>query len=885
MDPEAKPLNFKLRDSISVRFLRIVFGCYLFVTVAVTSAQLYVEYSEVEDDVLTELANVARSFEDGLAKALWNLDNDSINFILSGIIRIEVIDGAKVVGLQNDIQGAVGAFLDHDSEFSQIGTATNGDIQAKALSLWGIHTGNYYEYSIGIIYEEASGTESELIGHMSLYANRDTVVQRFKHSFFLILVIALVKTLALWLIFLYFARRIVAKPLTQLIETTQALSKSDKRRHQPHNAEQLAAIAESKNHDEIQLLASGFLEMQKSILEKFDNLHSLNDFAIHLSRSNTSKRVFEHVMHLLSEMFGCRFAVIFNGSEEVYWSSIPEHELTGLVIQESSVNATFGLNYYDHIITYVHEGATYSGEKPVNLPMLTLPLVATGFEGRQLRFFGALHPDRLTLEFELTRETRSFLQVVAAMVGNTLTNISQREVIEDQKQSLEIRVRERTHELAELNAELKHLAVHDPLTQLPNRTLFNDRLEQLIHLAHRDRRNFAVASIDLAKFKQINDTFGHDAGDTVLIEVGRRFSETLRSTDTLARMGGDEFAAILTDTIHSDSIDVVMRQLMAALDEPVILADNTQIIANANIGIAIYPQHAQTTKQLFKYADIAMYQAKRDELGYSIFDIDKTIAEKECSHLMNELELAITCEELALHYQPIVDLKNLKIVGFEALVRWMHPVRGMILPGKFIPKAEKSQHISPLTRWVLRRSCEQCVALENLGHKLFISVNLSPSVFSAPNLPADLKTLLDQYDLEPDRIKLEITETTAMSNPDQALEILSNISAMGSPIAIDDFGTGHSSLAYLTRLPIKELKIDRSFLISDTPNNRLVVETLIELAHALDLKVVAEGIETKSTSEMLIGKGCDYAQGFYFGRPLEAEQIPSFLLGNVKRFA
>lgn len=870
-------LKFNFGKSIGVQFLRTVFSCYLLITIVLTSCQLYVEYNAIEKELMKKLEGIANSFEKGVGKALWNIDNDSIAFILAGIKKIDIISGVKVTNLQNDLQGAVGIYIDDQGDFLNADEVNADDLYSKVVVRQdSIH--NYYEYTLGIFFEGSTG-KPELIGFMSLYANHSSVVLRFRQSLIFIIFIAFVKTLALWLIFLYFAKNIVAQPLTELASAAQALSKSDKRHRHPYNISRLELLARPEKNDEISLLAKSFLEMQNSVLEQINNLYCINDMAINLSQATTTKQVFEFIAHHLKTKFGCQFAVIFDRTNRVFWSSIEKSELPLLTMHHFADNPEqFKKRLYERSIIYSHH-PTASAEslERDNIPTLTLPISATGFEGKYLRFFGALNADRLTIDLQLTKETKSFLQVVSVMIGNTLTNLNQREVIEQQNELLEERVDERTRELADVNAELKHLAVHDPLTQLPNRTLFNDRLEQLIHLSERENRCFAVASIDLTKFKMINDNYGHDAGDAVLIEISRRFSNALRGTDTLARMGGDEFAALLSDTYRHKAIDTIMRQLIASLDKPITLDDGTEIMPNANIGIALYPDHAITGDQLFKYADIAMYHAKRNDNGYGIFCPTKNLHEQELTELMNDLELAIARQELVLHYQPIVDIKTKTVCGFEALIRWIHPIRGKIPPNMFIPHAEKSRHIGPLTQWVLREACIHSVRLDSAGFPIPISVNLSPRVFTSPELPHQLALLLDEYALDPCRIKLEITENAAMTNPNEAMEIISKFSAMGSPISIDDFGTGHSSLAYLTRLPLNELKIDRTFLTVDSASNRVVVETIIELAHALDLKVVAEGIETQETYEMLKAKGCDYAQGFYFGRPIDADKVMQLL--------
>lgn len=877
-------MNFSFKNSIGVRFLRVVFGCYLFVTLSVTSSQLYVEYGNAEKGVLTELFNVARSFEDGLGKSLWNLDNDSIDFILNGIQKIDVISGVKITGLQEEIQGSIGLFISPKTKISVVGPAQFDDIKAREIQVVTPERSFYlYEYKLDIVFQDDAEIAPELIGHMYLYSDKKTVVQRFRKSFLLIIVIALIKTAALWLIFLYFARRVVAKPLSELTIATQTLDKGADRRESEASSTPLQTMASSENKDELQLLASSFLSMQSTILQKIENLNALNEFALKLIQAQTRDGVFTQAQALLNRLFGCRFAAIIDRNGSISWSSIDQEKLSTLKLEKDSekIGGQYGPYNFESAISYNQDGAQMPRDPSdtswaSNVPVLTVPVSTPGMDFTHLKFFGPLNSERLDENYQINDESLSFLQVVSAIITSTLTNLRQREVIQQQNDYLEQRVAARTQELAKVNAELKHLAVHDPLTELPNRTLFNDRLNQLISLAQREKRGFAVASIDLTKFKMINDNYGHDAGDEVLVEVAKRLTGALRASDTLARMGGDEFAAILNSNNISESIDTVVEQMVAALQDPVVLTDNAAVVTSANIGISLYPEHAQTPEQLFKYADIAMYQAKREGNGYAVFDQQKSSKEKEFIQLMSELEIAISNEELRLHYQPIIDLNTGSTLGLEALVRWVHPEKGMIPPDMFIPHAEKSAHISPLTQWVLRKACEQCAKLHRQGHMVSIAVNLSPRVFTSPKLPLQLQALLDEFDLDSRWIKLEITENAAMSNPDQALSIISKFREMGSPISIDDFGTGHSSLAYLTRLPLTEIKIDKGFLIQDTPSNQLIVETIIELAHALELTVVAEGIEHRETLSMLKQKGCDAAQGYFISRPMDSKGIEHY---------
>ncbi|VUD40288.1 putative signaling protein [Thalassocella blandensis] len=877
-------MDLGLRNSIGVKLLRIVFGCYLIITIVVTAVQLYFEYGNVEKGVVVELYNVGRSFEDGLSTSLWSLDSEAMNSILVGVGKIEAVAGVKVTNLEGSIEAANGIYIESPQARNINRVLTTQGISANEIRIEhdGV-PGIFYEYKFDLFVNGISENELEKIGSAYLYAAQNTVISRFKNSLFLILVNAIIKTVALWLIFLYFSRRILSHPLSDLSQATTSLSNGDM--SSERELQRLEVISKSDGKNEVQQLASCFLIMRRTILEKIDNLNALNQFALVLTQANSRQRVYEDVAHLLTYMFGIRASAVFNKENTLVWRS------RGFV-ENTQFNEETLIELHDYnmdIIRGRSEVAYWKNNKGLLPdhhpqkdsdtfpPILYLPVKIGDKEKCEMWMFGKLSDSRLTHEELLSDESMSFLQVITNMVGATLTNINQREIIEDQNHSLEERVSSRTRELAKLNQELMHMAVHDPLTQLPNRTLFNNRLAHQIDIASRDNRQFAVASIDLTEFKLINDTYGHDAGDTVLVEVGRRMCDVLRKSDTLARMGGDEYAAILTGDNIVESIEVVVTNLVDAMQDPILLEDNTSLLANLNIGVAIFPDHGTDADLLFKYADIAMYDAKRSGAGFALFDKDKNSAAKEYLQFMYELEHAIERNQLRLYYQPIMDLKTRRPISFEALLRWEHPDRGMVPPDTFIPHAERTSIIKPITMWVVETACQQCVAWHKRGLNVAISVNLSPRIFTSPSLPSQLAKILTKYDLDPKWLKLEITESTAMARPEQALEIISALSNMGFPISIDDFGTGHSSLSYLTRLPVDELKIDRSFLLENVNSSRVVVQTVIELAHTLDLHVVAEGIEDNETLEMLVSRGCDAVQGYYICRPNTVEHIETWL--------
>lgn len=874
-------MNFSFRNSIGVKLLRVVFGCYLVITVIVTAVQLYFEYGNVEKDIVVELYNVGRSFEDGLSTALWSLDQNSMNSILAGVMKIEAVAGVKVVNIQGGIEASNGVFVDDEAK-----RALEQVIQAKGIVAeeifirGGAEPDSFYEYVFPLSVAGFSGESPETIGHVHLYAAENTVMSRFQNSLLLIVVNALIKTVALWLIFLYFSRKLLSSPLSDLSQASVSLSAGDMRSES--ELQRIEVIAEAEDRNELQRLAGSFLTMRSTILEKIDNLNTLNQFALILTSSKNQQRVYDSIYYLFAGMFGIKFGVVINEQgEQLYRLDMAAPDIPNLDTLGQNL-ITKGKEKSDSIseLSFIPKVTVgVDGKEPLDFTcdILFLPLNLEESHRQELWLFGDIDPVRLEGDAHLSHESFSFLQVMLNMMCATLISLKQRENIEELNHSLEARVGERTQELARLNKDLMHMAVHDPLTQLPNRTLFNDRLAHQIAVAAREQRQFAVASIDLTDFKNINDSYGHDAGDVVLVEIGTRMSKVLRKSDTLARMGGDEYAAILTGDNIGDSLDVVVKNIVGAMEPPIVLDDGTNILASLNIGIALYPDHGTDADLLFKYADTAMYSAKRSGKGYALFDKDKNSKEKEYLQFMYELEHAIERDQLCLFYQPILDLKTRRPVAFEALLRWEHPERGMVPPDKFIPHAERTSLIHPITLWVVETACQQCVAWHKRGHQLSVSVNLSPRIFTSPALPSQLATILDKYGLEPRWLKLEITESTAMARPEQALEIISSLSNMGFPISIDDFGTGHSSLSYLTRLPVDELKIDRSFLLDKVSSSQAVVQTVIELAHTLNLHVVAEGIEDNETLEMLVTRGCDAVQGYYICRPNRVVEIDRWL--------
>ena len=427
----------------------------------------------------------------------------------------------------------------------------------------------------------------------------------------------------------------------------------------------------------------------------------------------------------------------------------------------------------------------------------------------------------------------------------------------------------------------EHLALHDALTDLPNRTLFADRLEQAIALAARNGAGGAILVLDLDHFKEVNDTLGHHAGDRLLRDVAARLRAILRGSDTVARLGGDEFAVLLPMTDAADGATMVADQVRAALAVPVAL-EGIDVEIEPSIGIALFPEHGANADDLLQRADVAMYEAKREKTGFTVYSPERDEHTPRRLALLSEMRRGLEQKEIVLHYQPIVDLETGAITAAEALARWQHPTYGLVPPSEFIPLAERTGLIKDLTLYVLDAALAQCASWAARGLDLTVSVNLSARVLLDRRLAGTVAGLLEFHGVPADRLQLELTENTIMRDPTHSLAVLSQLREMGIRLAVDDFGTGYSSLSYLKHLPVTELKIDRSFVKQMTldESDARIVQSTIDLGRNLGLRVVAEGVETESILNQLHDIGCHEAQGFYLSRPLEPDAFAQWLAGH-----
>jgi len=435
-------------------------------------------------------------------------------------------------------------------------------------------------------------------------------------------------------------------------------------------------------------------------------------------------------------------------------------------------------------------------------------------------------------------------------------------------------------ELQEQKDLFEYQAYHDALTGLPNRFLLRDRLQEKIKYAKRYEKKLAVLFIDLDNFKSLNDSLGHDAGDHFLKELARHMRRQLRESDTLARLGGDEFVVVLDDIVSTQSVTEIIVKGLQSVATPISVSHKL-IYPRMSVGVAIYPENGDDPDTLLKNADAAMYKAKNDgRHTYSFYTEAMTKEAYLRINLEEELKEAIDKNQLVVYYQPQIDAINNRLIGMEALVRWQHPDKGLLLPGKFISIAEESDLILYLNRWVMESAVKQHVAWYRQGlNPGVLAINLSVKQLSCEECYVLFEKLLKETQCNPEWIELEVTEGQLMQNPQKAIAMLQHFSDLGITIAIDDFGTGYSSLAYLKRLPIDKLKIDKSF-VDELPKNYSDIEiakAIIGLAHNLNMDLIAEGVETKEQLDFLVENGCPKIQGFYFSEPLAAEKMEVYI--------
>ena len=426
--------------------------------------------------------------------------------------------------------------------------------------------------------------------------------------------------------------------------------------------------------------------------------------------------------------------------------------------------------------------------------------------------------------------------------------------------------------------QLRHQATHDGLTSLPNRTLLFESLDEAIRQARETESRLALLVMDLDRFKEVNDTLGHHFGDMLLKQVAFRLRHQMRENDTVARLGGDEFAMLLVDVEDANVAARLARNILNALEQPFVVEEQV-LEVGASIGISLFPDHGTDARMLLRRADTAMYRAKQAQSGYSFHKEEQERSPDQFS-LVVEMRSALERNELEPHFQPKIHLRSGLMTRAEVLLRWTHPKRGSIPPAVFVPIAERTGLIRPMTDWLLERTMAQVRAWQDAGAPVHVAVNISAKSLLDQALPAKIQALLDRWEVDPRFLKIEITESSIMADPAHALAIMSMIQSMGVRLSIDDFGTGYSSLTHLRQLPIDEIKIDKSFVAGMTTSDAdaAIVRTVIDLAHNLGKQVCAEGVEDETTMTLLREFGCDLAQGYFISKPMSAPDLTQWLV-------
>jgi diguanylate cyclase (GGDEF)-like protein/PAS domain S-box-containing protein len=544
--------------------------------------------------------------------------------------------------------------------------------------------------------------------------------------------------------------------------------------------------------------------------------------------------------------------------------------MTGLEMQYLRVN-----DRYCSIVGYTREELLCMRASDVNLEANVRAM--RDFRDRALRE----DLTAMTVEKQLVRKDGTYVwvsmatSVVRASDGSPRYFIAVIQDISESKRAAEA--------LKTSEEQFRRLAQYDILTGLPNRALLYDRLERAISQARRSRSMVAVLFIDIDRFKHVNDTLGHAAGDLLLKQVSERFSKCVRSDDTVGRLSGDEFAIVLSALASPQDAAIVAKKLVDALNRPFHL-HGADLFVTASIGITVYPTDSADQDELIRNADVAMYRAKdRGRNNYQFYTPEMNRRTREMLEMEAALRRALERDELVLHYQPKISLATAQITGVEALLRWQHPVRGLVPPAEFMPLLEETGLIVRAGEWVLHAVCRQLNEWRKSGMRpLPVAINLSARQFLSPDLGQTIKSALERHAVEPQLLEVEITESSIMVDTEEAIRTLEYLQSLGVKSAIDDFGTGYSSLGYLKRFPLRALKIDRTFVrdITTDPDDATITQAVISMAHSLQLKVIAEGVETAAQVDFLMRYGCDEVQGFLFSRPVPAEDCAAVVAGE-----
>ncbi|WP_136419319.1 EAL domain-containing protein [Herbaspirillum sp. ST 5-3] len=811
------------------RVLTAILLCSTCLAFVATGMQLLLDFRQGVSGIELRLNEIERAYIDSIGAAMWTMDETQTRKQMEGIARLPDI-------LAVELRDPNGKFLMHAGRAAR---NTHQTITRK----------------IPIAFSDAKdGTDKIPLGTLEVIAGLDGIYSDLQDKVLLILVTQSTKTAIVVIFTLFIFRRLVSRHLSAIAAYARQLDLS--------NLGEPLKLRRRKRQctDEFDVVVAAFNDMTGSIRRDIDELASYREGLEKLVVRRTeelAQKVAEKeeaIQRLNEEMAERQRAEQAARENEERYRQVVDMSPDAIMIER------------DDRIIFVNQGTLAllgapNAEQVKAMPFLQL--VPLGWRERM--------QEQMQLLIDPHHEQRSFEGKMMRFDGTVIDVEIRRASFQfGGARAIQTVIHDITHH-KNYEEELRRQALHDALTGLPNRLLLMDRLEQAIAAAERDKQAIYVLFFDLDRFKYVNDTLGHDAGDVLLKTITARMAECARKRDTLARLGGDEFVLML-EGVDDQAVAPLVRRIMDKVCEPVLLGDQ-EVAVTCSVGISVYPQDASDPFALLKYADTAMYHAKekgRNEVARYREEMHSRVNE----HLVMESHLrrALERKEFLLHYQPLLDIRSGRIIGAEALVRWQHPELGLVPPARFIPLAEETGLIVGIGEWVMRSACQQVKAWHNAGFdNLQVSVNLSVQQLVRPQFETEVAMALEDVDLAPQYLELEITETTSMRNPERTVALLRRLKAMGISIAIDDFGTGYSNLSYLKRFPVDRLKLDRSFVADITSNadDSHLASAIVAMAHSLGLNIVAEGVEEAGQLTQLAGFGCDQMQGYYFSPPVE----------------
>lgn len=807
------------RESIAARLLIKVFAIYLIVTILVTLLHMYSQYSVTKDDVSIDLTVFHSSFEPGISISLWNQDELAFESEMHAIYNVPQIVGAKVIDTNGEVVGGIGNVTDDVNRPVFYDPDTLKRIAGKRPETIGL-----FKVEKDVFYKDVD--LSYKVGTLVLYSSSGFVFSRVQYEYIFIIINALIKTLALWLIVLWQSKPVISKPIHEFSKHLEST-----------NIENIADI-------KLDLKTEGIRE-----LEMLDN--AFDQMANNLKNAIISRDEAQKELHDSESRLKHALAV----SNEGIWDwDIKNNEI-----------------FYNHafftMLGYSHND----------------------FPQNKNSWFNLIHPDDkekcqdaiehclsgyepgFKIEYRLCSKDKKYLWILA-----------KGKIVEHDYFGSPIRF-VGTHtdisKIKEKEERLQKLASYDPLTNLANRTMFTDILKNAIAETQRKPCKHAVLFLDLDRFKTINDSLGHTIGDQLLVGVSLRLEMVLRESDFVARLGGDEFTILLKNIVLNSEASEVAERIIDVLKRPFNLSGH-QVVVGPSIGIVLYPDHGKTTEELLKNADTAMYISKRSGgCCYNFFNEKMTNEVHVRLETEAALREAIEQNNIILHYQPKFSLTSGHINGLEALARWKNNDE-LVSPAHFIPLAEETGLIIPMGKIIMKKAfIDTKHWIQDKGLSFRVAINISAIQFRQQDLLKIIDELLEETQLAAEHIELELTEAAVMEDIEYALNIMNKIKNRGINLALDDFGTGYSSLNYLKKFPIDTLKIDRSFIhdMEFSKENENIVKTIIELAHHLKLNVVAEGVEKPSQTKLLTAMKCDSVQGFLYSKPIDSKLIPEFI--------